>query len=77
MKIVRDCMKDSLKYKDTNVIDSAFIRKTYKSEIDEAVKIYNDLDAKGLTGELHGKLAVLNTTTIDWLLNEFGLMDRV
>ena len=59
------------------MIDSAFIRKTYKSEIDKAVDIYNDMDAKGLTGEFHGKLAVLDTTTIHWLLNEFGLLDKI
>lgn len=72
---IRTSMLDSLTYKDKNLIDAKFIKKTYKSEIESVEAIYDSLGEDG-QGSFLEKIAInLQVATIEWLAAFFGLLD--
>ncbi|MBQ9915006.1 MAG: hypothetical protein IJO50_02560, partial [Clostridia bacterium] len=73
---IKTCIDKAIIAGDSNIIDSDFVRTTYKSEINEAKKLYNQImsDDKAKASFQNG-LAYLETDTIIWLANEFGIID--
>lgn len=75
LKAIRSCMLDSLKYKDSEVIDSNFIKKTYKSEIADVRKMYADMEAAKEDGVFLEHIVEAEIDqSIAWLADAFGLM---
>lgn len=76
MTIIKNCMDETLKFKDKKIINTSFLKEEFPDEIAEARSIYDEMDAAGLSSAFTEKLVInLNSATIEWLADAFGLLD--
>ena len=72
---IRDCVNMAIDAGETDVIDADFVKNTYKDEISQAKEYYKIIMAdSGQKARFQEALATLNSATINWLAEAFGLL---
>ena len=75
INIIKECVDKTIKDGETELIDAAFVKTKYADEINEAKGYYDIIMADNeLKAEFQEALVCLNTETITWLAEEFGLI---
>ncbi len=76
IQTIKTCIDETINYGSTELIDADFVKTTFASEIAEARTYYDAIMANSQEKALFQEdLARLNSGTINWLANEFGLID--
>lgn len=79
LNIVKTCIDDAIGQASKVELDSDFIRKEYDSEIERAKVLFDEMNADDVQRALFQQEIInnLTTSTINSLLNEFGLSDYI
>ena len=76
LTIIKNCMDETIKFQDKKIINKSFLKEEFPDEIDEVKNIYDEMEAAGISSAFTEKLVInLNSATIEWLADAFGLLD--
>lgn len=76
LKVVKECIDETITYEDKLVITADFIKTTHHDKIEEVQGIYDEIKASGETNvdSFHSKLFInLSSSSIFWLTDALGI----